>query len=131
MPHAPLTLTDDHALNLDSVRVNASALVNHDTITWASPAAYPAKMQVYHGETENHDVIVANGTPAERFVGAAERPMFDNHSDYLALYGAARLIAESAVPRVPAARLLSTGLRARLGIGDAAAPSDTRAAKRA
>jgi hypothetical protein len=48
------------------------------------------------------------------------RRAFDNHADYLALYGEDTAIPEMARPRITSARMLPATLRARLGI-DAAA----------
>ncbi len=44
------------------------------------------------------------------------RAAFDNHAEYLDLYGSERIIPEMAQPRISTARLLPDALKARLGI---------------
>lgn len=117
LPHRDLTLTGDHGLIVDGLLVNAAALVNGDSIDWVPLALLPSDLTVYHVETENHEVILANGVPAESFIDYAGRKMFDNHAEYLDLYGAERLIPEMAAPRISTARLLPEPTRERLGIG--------------
>lgn len=114
LPARDLTLTADHALLLDGILVNAGALVNGTTIT--EVADLPERVTVYHVETADHDIILAEGTPSETFIDYAARRSFDNHAEYVALYGEDRVIAENPAPRISSARHLPPGLRARLGI---------------
>jgi hypothetical protein len=111
-------VTADHALMLDGLLINAGALVNGSTIT--EVADLPERVTVYHAETEDHDIILAEGTPAETFIDYAGRQAFDNYPDYVALYGADRIIAENRAPRITSARMLPAALRARLGLAQAA-----------
>ncbi|NKX43902.1 Hint domain-containing protein [Roseicyclus persicicus] len=120
LPRRDLCLTADHALLIDGLLVAAGALVKGRGITWIPEAETGARYTVYHVETAAHDVILAEGTPAETFVDYIGRRAFDNHAEYLALYGADRPIPESRLPRITAARHLPAGLRARLGIAAAA-----------
>ena len=122
MPHTDLTVTADHGMVLDGVVINAACLINRTTIDWLPRAETDTQCVVYHVETEGHDVILANGAPAETFVDYAARRGFDNYADYLALYGAERIIREMPYPRVTAARLLPASLKAQLGIGGAVLP---------
>jgi len=69
----------------------------------------------YHVETEDHDVILANGAAAETFVDYVDRQGFDNYADYAALYGEERIITEMPLPRIGTARLVPPSLKARLG----------------
>ncbi|WP_416916300.1 MAG: Hint domain-containing protein [Roseicyclus sp.] len=117
LPLRDLWVTPDHAIRIEGLLVNAGVLVNGATIT-LEPVK--AEMTVHHVETQRHDVILAEGVAAESFVDYVGRQAFDNHAEYVALYGDARPIAESAAPRVTSARMLPMDLRARLGIERAA-----------
>ena len=119
LPHRDLTVTADHGMVLDGYVINASALVNHDTINFVPLAELGDVFTVYHIETEAHDVILANGTPAETFIDYAGRAAFDNHDEYLSLYGADRIIAEMPQPRISSARHVPQVIRQRLGIDTA------------
>ncbi|MFT6022472.1 MAG: hypothetical protein ACI9PY_000581 [Ascidiaceihabitans sp.] len=68
--------------------------------------------------TTHHDVVLANGAATETFVDAAGRAGFDNHQEYLDLYGAERIIPEMNTPRISTQRLLPDAIKARLGIVD-------------
>jgi hypothetical protein len=114
LPHYDLTVTADHGMILDGLVINAGALVNGSTITLVPLAELPARVTYYHVETEDHDVILANGAAAETFIDYAGRAAFDNHAEYLALYGAEPMIAELPLPRISAARQLPAAIRARL-----------------
>ncbi len=113
LPKRDLVLTGDHALLLDGVLVNAGALVNGTTVTRAPRAALPARFTVYHVETAAHDVILAEGVPAETFMDAKGRERFDNHADYVPPPGGERKI-ENAAPRVTSPRQLPVALRDRI-----------------
>ena len=126
LPHSDLTVTADHGMILDGLVINASALVNGSTIDFIPLAELPDRVTYFHVETENHDVILANGAPAETFINYASRAAFDNHADYLDLYGAERIIPEMAHLRISTQRLLPEAIRARLGIGGAGADRDLR-----
>ena len=117
LPRTDLMVTADHGMILDGLVINAGALVNGTTIDFVPLADLPASFTVYHVETEAHDVILANGAPAETFIDYVGRSAFDNHAEYLALYGCERIIPEMARPRISTARLLPEAIRARLGIG--------------
>ena len=111
LPHTDLVLTADHALILEGFAINAGALVNGATVT-LDPA--PDRATYYHVETEEHDVILANGVPAESFVDYVGRTAFDNYAEYVDLYGQERGIAEMPLARISSARLVPRALRARL-----------------
>ena len=115
LPHTDLVLTADHALILDGLAINAGALVNGTTITLEPLSAVPDRVTYYHVETEDHDVILANGAAAETFVDYVDRQGFDNYADYAALYGEERIITEMPLPRIGTARLVPPSLKARLG----------------
>ncbi|MFZ7094428.1 Hint domain-containing protein [Primorskyibacter sp. 2E233] len=116
LPHSDLTVTADHGMVLDGLVINASALINGTTIDWVPMAELPKRVTYYHIETEAHDVILANGAPAETFVDYAGRQAFDNYQEYVDLYGAERIIHEMDRPRLSALRLVPQAIRDRLGI---------------
>ncbi len=120
LPHSELVLTADHALILDGLAINAGALVNGTTIVLDPLERVPDRVTYYHVETEDHDVILANGAPAETFVDYNQRGGFDNHAEYVALYGQELTIREMPLPRVSAARLVPPSIRARLASSGAA-----------
>jgi len=114
LPHTDLVLTADHALILDGLAINAGALVNGTTITLDPKESLPERVTYYHIETEGHEVILANGAAAETYVDYIQRAAFDNHAEYLDLYGEDRTIREMDLPRVAAARLVPPTIKARL-----------------
>jgi hypothetical protein len=114
VPVRDLVLTADHALLLDGLLVNAGALVNGSSIDWVPLAELGDRYKVYHVETADHDIILAEGAPAETFIDYLGRQAFDNYAEYVALYGAERVIDESPYPRISAARLVPPAIRARL-----------------
>ncbi len=118
LPTRDLTVTGDHGMVLDGLVINASALVNCGSVDWVPLAEIPDRFMFYHVETQAHDVILADGTASETFEDVAGRMEFDNHQEYLDLYGAERIIPEMARPRISSRRLLPETIRARLGISD-------------
>ncbi len=116
VPHTDLDVTADHGLVLDGLVIHASALVNGDSIRWVPLADLPDSYIVYHIETEAHDVILANGAASETFVDAVGRAGFDNYAEYLALYGAERIVPEMPAPRATSARMVPGDIADRLNI---------------
>ncbi|WP_049641997.1 Hint domain-containing protein [Candidatus Rhodobacter oscarellae] len=114
VPHRALQVSPDHGIVLDRLVFNASALVNQDTVRFVPASEIPKELTYYHIETENHDVILANGAPAETFLDAAGRAAFDNHAEYLDLYGAERIIPEMRMPRISTARLVPETVKSQL-----------------
>jgi len=128
--HSGLYVTADHGMIIspssseaigedlqDMLVVNASGRVNGDTVRFV-PTSELAAFTCYHIETVAHDVILANGAPAETFCDAAGRMAFDNYAEYPELYGIERIIPEMRAPRISAQRLLPDAIKARLGIAD-------------
>lgn len=120
LPQRDLVLTGDHAMALDGSLVNASALVNGDTVTFVPQSEMTDTVTVYHVETERHEVLLAEGAATESFCDYAGRSKFDNHAEYLERFGAEYLIHEMDMPRISTRRMLPPSVRARLGIHDAA-----------
>ncbi len=119
LPNRDLCLTSDHALLIDDglVRalVQAGALVNDSTIRRIPLEELGERLVVFHIETKNHEVILAEGTPAETFVDNVSRRHFDNFAEYEALYGGGSgMIEELPYPRAMSARQVPPSLRARI-----------------
>ena len=75
---------------------------------------------VYHVETEAHEVILANGAPAETFIDNVSRRAFDNYAEFEALYGDVPEMEELPYPRAMSARQVPGAIRAWLAGKDAA-----------
>ena len=115
VPVRPLRVTADHALMIDGVLVQAGALVNGSTIRRLSSAELGWRFVVYHVETENHEVILAEGAPAETFIDNATRRVFDNYTEYVAMFGSeSGMIEELPHPRAMSARQVPPTIRARI-----------------
>lgn len=122
-PNRNLVVTADHGMIIDGLVVNAGVLVNQGSITYVSPHELPKDGVYYHIETENHEVILANGAEAETYVDYLTRQSFDNYAEYLDLYGNETRVAEMPRQRVSTRRLLPMTIRQRLGISDTAVKS--------
>lgn len=120
LPHSDLVLTAAHALIIDGLAINAGALVNGTTITRDAAETLPERVTYFHVETAGHDVILANGAPAETFVDYVSRRAFDNYADYVALYGDEQPVAALDMPRISSPRLVPAAIRARLAGAKAA-----------
>ncbi|AKO96517.1 hypothetical protein MALG_01332 [Marinovum algicola DG 898] len=123
LPHRDLTVTGEHGLVFEGLVINAAALVNGTTINWVPLAELDDSVTYYHVETENHDVILAEGAAAETFIDYLDRCGFDNYQEYLDLYGAERVIHEMPLPRISAGRLVPGAIKALLGSRAPARPN--------
>jgi hypothetical protein len=77
VPHHDLHITKGHSLYLDGVLIPAEFLVNHRSILWDDRAQ---EVTVFHLELDAHDVLVANGAPAESYRDDGNRWLFQNAS---------------------------------------------------
>ena len=103
---------------LDGVLCEAGALVNGTTITRVPLSELGMRYTVYHLEADAHEVVLANGAPAETFVDNALRSAFDNYAEHEALYGAnPPEMDELPYPRASNVRHLPARIKNRLGIG--------------
>ena len=75
VPHADLRVTKGHAFHLDGVLIPVEFLVNHRSIIWDDHAQ---EVALYHVELETHDVLMANGAPAESYRDDGNRWLFQN-----------------------------------------------------
>jgi hypothetical protein len=75
VPHHDLRVTKGHAFHLDGVLIPVEFLVNHRSILWDDRAQ---EVQLYHVELARHDVLLANGAPAESYRDDGNRWLFQN-----------------------------------------------------
>ncbi len=116
VPLRDLTLTADHSLLIDSLLINAGALVNGGSINWVPLSELGDSYTVYHIETEAHDIILANGAQAETFIDNVSRRVFDNFVEFEALYGDVPETEELDYPRAMSARQVPQTIKQRLAI---------------
>lgn len=115
LPRRDLRVTAGHALLIDGVLVNAGAMVNGLTITRIPPATLGSTFTVFHIETEYHEIILAEGAASETFIDNISRARFDNHAEFVAMFGSeGRPIEEMDQPHALSARQLPAALRTRL-----------------
>ncbi len=75
LPHHDLRITKAHSLYIDDVLIPVEFLVNHRTIVWDDRAQ---EVEIYHVELESHDILIANGVPAESYRDDGNRWLFQN-----------------------------------------------------
>ena len=114
LPHSDLTVTADHGMLVDGVICHAGAMVNGTTITRVPLSELGESYTVYHVETESHEIILANGAPAETFIDNVSRRTFDNFGEFEALYGDVPEMEELPYPRAMSARQVPGHIQARL-----------------
>jgi hypothetical protein len=94
--------------------------VNGTTITRVPLSEMGETYTVYHIETEEHEIILANGAPAETFIDNVSRRTFDNYAEFETLYGDVPEMEELPYPRAMSARQVPAVIRRKLGTSDAA-----------
>lgn len=111
-PFKDLYVSPDHAILFDGTLIHAKVLVNGTSILqvteWAGDIEY------FHIETENHELVYANGVPAETFIDNVSRRQFDNYAEFETMYPNAPMMTELDIPRVLFRRQLSTVTAQRL-----------------
>jgi hypothetical protein len=78
LPHQDLHVTKAHSLYIDDVLIPVEFLVNHRTILWDDRAQ---EVEIYHVELESHDILIANGVPAESYRDDGNRWLFQNANE--------------------------------------------------
>ena len=112
IPVRDLWLSPGHALLLDGVLIPAEHLVNGLTILQAGPID---EVEYSHLEFEAHEVILAEGAPAESYVECDNRQGFQNAHEFAALYpGDARASFGYCLPRLKEGMAELAAIRARL-----------------
>jgi hypothetical protein len=109
LPARDLLLSPDHAILMDDVLVQASALVNSTTIR--RERNVPERFSYYHVELATHELLLAEGVAAESFVDNADRRHFANWDERTA---PAEPVEEMDYPRVKSHRQLPARLMVRL-----------------
>ena len=112
LPVRDLWLSPGHALLLDDVLVPAEHLVNGLTILRAGAVD---QVEYFHLEFEAHEVILAEGAPAESYVECDNRQGFHNAHEFTALYpDDARASFGYCLPRLKEGMAELAAIRARL-----------------
>lgn len=101
VPHRPLRVSPGHAMLVDGVLVPAGLLVDGRTILRAPPRG---RVTYFHVELARHDVLLAEGAPAESYLEMGNRQDFENgglvvalHADFAPAEGCMR---EGCAPRI-------------------------------
>ncbi len=107
-PERNLYVSPDHAIELDGFLINAGALVNGESIYQVRNMPLDG-FTYYHVETDAHELLLAEGCPAESFLDYSVTFGFDNAGER-----AERVIPEMDRPRISAARMVPETLTSRL-----------------
>lgn len=83
VPHRDLRVSPDHALFLDGMLVPAAALLDGEAVL-QEPAGRP--VTYFHVELDAHDLLLAEGAPAESWLDCGNRAQFDNAGPVVALH---------------------------------------------
>ena len=111
VPDRDLLVSPQHAMFIDGVLIPAVLLINGSSIRRADPTD---RVDYIHVELASHDILLANGAPAESFVDDDSRGMFHNAGEHAARYpDAARVPVRYCAPRVEHGAPLEA-IRARL-----------------
>lgn len=112
LPHRDLYVSPDHALLIRGCLVHADALVNGRTITRMQE--WRGNVEYFHIETQAHEIILAEGAPAETFVDNEARQRFDNAAEFATLYPKAQPMIEMDLPRIIYKRQLPAAISKQL-----------------
>ncbi len=115
LPKRDLWVSQDHAIELDGYLVNAGALVNGSTIYQAAQMPLEG-FTYYHVETGAHELLLAEGCPAESFIDYNALDTFDNADER-----DGNVVPEMPLPRISAARMLPKSIKDRLSVDKARA----------
>ena len=98
VPKADLYVTGSHSLLIDGVLAPAETLINGVTITRYAAREYD-ELEYFHIKLETHDVIYAEGAPAETLFTVDESAV--NFADYLRQYGTPTTEGARCAPLIP------------------------------
>lgn len=82
LPARDVFLSPDHAVYVDGVLIPVKHLVNDSTVTQQQRAT----VTYYHVELTRHDVVLAEGLPAESYLPGADRSAFVNGGGVVSLH---------------------------------------------
>ena len=74
LPYADLWLSPGHALCLDDVLIPVRCLVQGEAVMQVERDS----VTYWHVELDSHDILIANGVPAESYLDTGNRCAFDN-----------------------------------------------------
>ena len=95
VPNRDLHVTKGHALYLEGALIPVECLINNQSIAWDDRAR---EVTIYHVELATHDVLLANGAPAESYRDDGNRWLFQNANT-----------GWKFAPKEPCARILTSG----------------------
>lgn len=112
LPVRDLRVSPSHGVVVDGVLCFAAALVNGLSIV-QEPT--PAEVFSYYSiELAAHEVILAEGAPAESFADNVPRERFDNFAEFRALFPRGREVGEMDLPLAKSRRQVPEAILARL-----------------
>lgn len=91
MPQRDLLVSPDHCLFVDGELIPAKLLVNGMTVVQDRAVRF---VHYYHVELDNHDVLLAEGLPAESYIDTGNRGFFANNDGPLTLHPELEIDAE-------------------------------------